>query len=105
METDAEEDTQDSSLASTETLIPSTSAYSAAVTSLTPTISDDMDVEVSGLGTLIDGPSQPKLLSYPRDQNNRSFRTILYNSFPWLHRKRQSVLFCINIKKRYSSIY
>ena len=84
VETYAKEDTQDSSLASTENLIPSTSANSAAVTSLTTTISDDIDVEVSGFGTLIDGPSQPKLLSYPRDQKNRSFRTIWYTSFPWL---------------------
>ena len=84
METNAEENNQDCSLASTETLIPSISAHSATVTSLTPTISVDQDVDVSGLETLIDGPTQPNLLSYPRDQNNRSFRAIWYTSFPWL---------------------
>ena len=84
VETNAEENNQDCSLASTETLIPSTSAHSATVTSLTPTISVDQDVDVSGLGTLIDGPTQPNLLSYPREQKNRSFRAIWYTSFPWL---------------------
>ena len=54
VETHAKENNQDCSLVSTETIPPSTSAHSATVTSLIPTISVDQDVDVSGLGTLID---------------------------------------------------
>ena len=42
-------------------------------------------VTESDLGTLADGPSQPKLTSYPRGgKKNRSFQATWYSSFPWL---------------------
>ena len=84
VETNSKENKHDCSLASTETLTPSTSANSATVISLTPTVSLDQDVDMKGLGTLIDGTTQPNLLSYLRDQKNRSFGAIWYTSFPWL---------------------
>ncbi|XP_028408662.1 zinc finger MYM-type protein 1-like [Dendronephthya gigantea] len=73
-------------------LIPSTSA---AVTPLTPSVCVvqppqvgvrpvDLDSAVSDLGTLVDGPSQPNLGSYPRGQKNRCFRATWYTSYPWL---------------------
>ena len=44
----------------------------------------DIDSAVSGRGTLVDGPSQPNLGSYPRGQKNRCFRATWYASHPWL---------------------
>ena len=41
----------------------------------------DENVEVSYLVTLIDGPSQPKLTSYPRDQKNRTPCALFYEIF------------------------
>ena len=42
-------------------------------------------VTESDLGTLADGPCQPKLICYPRSgKKNRSFKATWYSSFPWL---------------------
>ena len=71
-----------------------TGSISAVVTPLNPSICVvqaqegvrpvDTDSAVSDLGTLVDGPSQPNLGSYPRGQKNRCFRATWYTSYPWL---------------------
>ncbi|CAB4040240.1 Hypothetical predicted protein [Paramuricea clavata] len=72
--------------------VPSTSG---AVTLLTPSVCivqppqvgvcpAHLDSAVSDLGTLVDGPSQPNLGSYPRNQKNRCFRAAWYTSYLWL---------------------
>ena len=81
--------TEDNNTASSS-LFPSTSAV---VTQLNPSICVvqaqvgarpvDIDSAVSDLETLVDGPSQPNLGSYPRGQKNR-FRATRYTSYPWL---------------------
>jgi hypothetical protein len=72
--------------------VPSTSG---AVTPLTPSVcivqppqvgacQAHLHSAVSDLGMLVDGPSQPNLGSYPRNQKNRCFRADWYTSYLWL---------------------
>ena len=71
-----------------------TGSISAVVTPLNPSICVvqaqvgvrpvDIDSAVSDLGTLVDGPSQPSVGSYPKGQKNRCFRATWYTSYPWL---------------------
>jgi len=55
----------------------------------TPSTSSSVSSNVTtGTGTPVDlnlfGPSRPKLNSFPKDKNNRCFRSVWYNQFSWL---------------------
>ena len=47
------------------------------------------------LGSLVNGPCQPKLKSYPKGQQNRCFQACWYSSFPWLeYSTKEDKAFC-----------